>query len=423
QNTAEARATGGFLGSYGLMSSEFGYITDIFMDDIYNLDGQLSYKVVPPEPIQKISTSWSMHDANWFLDFPTSAKKISFFYEKSGGPTPDGVIAINENVLKGILETVGSINMPEYGITLDSNNFMDTLQYKIEEDYDKTINKPKKILDDMLPKIFEKFADLSQDDLTKLFNLFVNHLNKKDILIWANDFKYQDFVLKKGWAGEILSSSESDYLAVVSTNINGFKTDRVIDQEISKITDIQEDGSIINTINIKRTHNGGEEKYDWLNKVNSSYMRVYLPLGSELLDARGFTKEKYKAPIDYQKAGFAFDSDILKSINSLKIDERTETQVFEESGKTVFGNWVYVSPGKDVELSYTYKLPFKLDKSKKGDDLNFIFQVQPGLKSKLNFSLLLPDKWSLIYSLPEKSWGQFNGIFDKDKFFSVGVGF
>ncbi len=423
QNTSEARATGGFLGSYGLLSSEFGYIKDIFMDDIYNLDGQLSYKAIPPRPIQKISTAWSTHDANWFLDFPTSAKKIAFFYEKAGGPTPDGVIAINEKVIERILRVVGSVNMPEYGVVLNADNFVDTLQYEIEKNYDKTINRPKKILDDMLPKLFEKFSDLSQEELTKVFNVFVSSLDKKDILIWANQPKRQKFVLQKGWGGEVLKSDDSDYLAVVSSNINGFKTDRVIDQKITKITKVEEDGSIINTVKIKRIHNGGGEEYEWLNKVNSSYLRVYVPLGSELLDASGYTNEKYEAPIDYKKAGFKSDEDVFASVNSSLKDEKTKTDIFKESGKTVFGNWVYVSPGEEVEVSYTYKPPFKLNKNKKGDDLDFIFQAQPGVKSELSFDVVLPEGWGFIYSLPERSWGKFRGVFDSDKFFSVGVGY
>jgi hypothetical protein len=421
QNTSEIRATGGFVGSYGLLKSEFGYVRDISMDDIYNLDGQLSYKVVPPRPIQKISTAWSTHDANWFLDFPTSAEKVAFFYEKAGGPTPDGVIAINEKVIEDILRVVGSIEMKDYGVVLSADNFVEQVQHKVEKDYDILQNKPKKILDDMLPLLFERFSTLSYDQLMRLFNVFISNLDKKDIIIWANQPKYQDFVLEKGWAGEVMDAKGADYLAIVNTNINGYKTDRVINQKISKITKIEEDGSIVNTVKIKRVHVGGDKEYEWLNKVNADFMRVYVPFGSELLDATGYTLEDYEAPIDYKKAGFNFDKDILESENSLMVDKKTGTQIFKESGKTVFGNWVFVSPKEEVEVSYTYRLPFKLNKLKKSDNIDTVFQVQPGSDSVLDFKTELPKDWDFIYSKPERSFGRYYGEFNSDKFFSVGV--
>ena len=423
QNTSEARATGGFVGSYGLLSTEFGYVKGVFMDDIYNIDGQLFYKAIPPKPIQKISTAWSLHDSNWFLDFPTSAKKMAFFYEKAGGPTPDGVIAINEKVMERLLEVVGPISMPEYGVVLNSDNFVEIVQYEVEEDYDKDLNRPKKILNDMIPLVFDKFSSLSIEDLGRVFSVFKDSLNKKDILIWINYPKYQNFILENGWGGEIIETKDSDYISVVVSNINGFKTDRVVDQSITKITEIQEDGSIINTVTIKRSHNGGDTDYEWFNNVNSAYIRVYTPLGSELLDASGYTKEDYEAPIDYQKAGFNFDKDVRSSINSNSAKNFNGVDIFVESGKTVFGSWVYVSPKEEVVLEYKYKLPFSLNTQKKADDLDFVFQIQPGYESFLSFKTILPESWSFVYSLPELSFGEYNGRFDSDKFFTVGIGY
>jgi len=77
QNNSEIRSTGGFIGTYGLLTIDQGAIKSLFVDGIFNVDGQLHEKIIPPRPIQKISTAWSMHDANWFADFPTSAQKNS----------------------------------------------------------------------------------------------------------------------------------------------------------------------------------------------------------------------------------------------------------------------------------------------------------------------------------------------------------
>ena len=58
------------------------------------------------------------------------------------------------------------------------------------------------------------------------------------------------------------------------------------------------------TVTITRKHNGGNEEYDWWNKVNADCMRVYVPEGSEFLEASGQTREFISPPLDYAIAGF-----------------------------------------------------------------------------------------------------------------------
>ncbi len=45
---------------------------------------------------------------------------------------------------------------------------------------------------------------------------------------------------------------------VVNSNLNGFKTDGVIDEYIDHKATINQDGSVIAEIKIRRVHNGGE---------------------------------------------------------------------------------------------------------------------------------------------------------------------
>ncbi len=68
QNNNEMRATGGFIGTYGVLDIFNGRIKKFYIDGIFNPDGQLMVDVVPPTPIQKISGGWSLHDSNWFPD-------------------------------------------------------------------------------------------------------------------------------------------------------------------------------------------------------------------------------------------------------------------------------------------------------------------------------------------------------------------
>lgn len=415
QNNSEMRATGGFIGSYGLLDIADGHVKKFFIDGIFNPDGQLTDKIVPPAPIQKISASWSMHDSNWFADFPTSAKKAISFYEKTGGPTADGVIAFTPTVMQKLLEITGPIDMPEYGVTLDSKNFIELTQFKVEVDYDKQENKPKKILSDLAPLMLEKLlSSRDAETISKTAQAFLSGLSEKHILFYSENDELQKIISEQGWSGEIISAPK-DYLSVVNTNVNGFKTDAVVDESISHKAEIQLDGSIIDTVSITRKHNGGNSQYDWLNKVNADYMRVYVPEGSKLLEVSGQTREIDKPPLNYDALGFKRDADVQKEENSIVIDEKSGTQIFTEAGKTVFANWAYVSPQESVTVTYKYLLPFTLFKvsvsdKQQADSYSLVAQKQAGsIGSAFSLQISYPSNYEVKWNFPDtaqKGWSE-----------------
>lgn len=407
QNNQEMRATGGFIGSYGILDINDGHIRNLFIDGIFNPDGQLSERVVPPKPVQKVSAVWTMHDSNWFPNFPTSAEKAAWFYEKTGGPTVDGVIALTPTVMQKMLEITGPIEMPEYETTVDKDNFIEKTQYEVEIDYDKELNKPKQFIADLAPKILDKvFSVKNPEQISKVFKILAESLKEKHILIYSNNFNLQKIISDQGWSGEILQTSK-DYLMVVNSNINGYKTDGVIDEAIFHKAEIQPDGSIIDTVKIKRVHNGGDGQFEWWNKVNADYMRVYAPKGSRLISVKGQTREFNQPPIDYDQLGFRRDAQVQKEELSMEIDEETGTRIYEEENKTVFANWVYVSPKESVELEYQYLLPFRIDLNSNKDNsdgYSLLIQKQSGSTgSAFESEVSWPESdMDVVWKYPEK---------------------
>ncbi|HLC95599.1 MAG TPA: DUF4012 domain-containing protein [Patescibacteria group bacterium] len=404
QNNHELRATGGFIGSYALLDINDGVVRRFFVDGIFNPDGQLKEKIVPPKPIQKISASWSLHDSNWFPDFPTSAEKAIFFYEKTGGPTVDGVITLTPTVMQKLLTVVGPITLPQYGLVVDAHNFIPVIQEQVETKYDKEENQPKKILADLSLVLMEKvFASQDRATLYRIAEALVEGLNEKHMLLYARHPETMALIDAAGWSGKVLPATK-DYLSVIHTNINGYKTDGVIDETIHHQADIDADGSIVDTVTITRTHRGGQTAYEWWNKVNADYMRVYVPKGSELLSAKGTTWEFPEDPLDYNALGFRRDADIEREEKGMVIDEKSGTRVYEEADKTVFGAWVYVSPQELVTVEYRYRLPFTLalDVLRKNNTAthSVLYQKQSGsVGSELVASVIFPDSIRPIWQV------------------------
>ena len=422
ENNDEMRATGGFIGTYGIIKIEEGNISQLSIDGIYNPDGQLKERVIPPKPIQKMSATWSMHDANWWPDFPKSAEKVAWFYEKTGGPSVDGVIAFTPKIMEDLLNITGPINHEKYGVTVTADNFVELSQYKVEKDYDKQLNRPKQFLADLAPLVLEKIFNAPPEKWVQIFAALSDNLAKRNMQMYCFDYNIQKTISDLGWSGEIIATPK-DYLSVINTNISGQKTDKMIEQKIDHQAEIKPDGSIVDNVTITRTHHGGKEKFDWYNAVNSDWLRVYVPKGSELLHAEGYTREVDSPPVDYEKLGFIEDEMVVTEESGTNTDAYTGTRVYEDSGKTVFANWTYVSPGETLTIKYSYLLPFKLtfdDLKKPADTYSLLMQKQAGDENTAATSTVTGlENYDTIYhypdNLPLPDW-KIEEKFDRDIF-------
>ncbi len=374
QNNTEIRATGGFIGSFGVIDVFRGEISNLTVNDIYSSSWQLLEKIVPPLPFKKVTDKWNIFDANYFADFPTSAKKVAWFYEKTGGPTVDGVITFTPKVLGDLLQITGSIDMPEYETEITPDNFLDILQYKVEEDFDKEENKPKQIVVDLAEKMLSKLMNSAQEDWMRIWEILKTNLEQKHILAYFNNPQEQRMASVNKISGEILLGDQ-DYLQVVHTNINGYKTDRMISENVNHAINIANDGSVTDTAVITKKHSGGNTEFDWYNRQNGDFIRIYVPLGSKLISASGFSKEEiYSKTKDF--SDFTRDPDVEKMERTTRRDEESGVFIFEESGKTVFAGWMYTEPQSTSNVSVTYELPFTI--SPDAVSYNILYQKQSG---------------------------------------------
>jgi len=426
ENNRELRPTGGFMGTYALVDIDSGRIKNIKIEGPYNLDGNLMEKIIAPEPLRLIQVKLFLRDANWFLDFPMSAKKVMSMYEKSGGPTVDGVFTVTGNVMEALLNVTGEIEMSDYGTSVNADNFFDKTQWEVEYDYDKQENEPKKFLADLFPVFLDRLSNLDKDKWLETANVLYRMLDEKDIMMYFNDEKLENFVKEFNWTGEIKNSSK-DYLSTVITNIGGGKTDDVIDQKILHESEIQEDGSVIDTITVTRIHNGDINDM-WTSVKNMAYMRFYVPLGSEMIEARGFDKE-FWGVLRPLEEGSSPDSLISSIESNMKVNNENGIRIMEESGKTVFGNWLGVECGQAKTMVIKYKLPFKVKNSGKDAATSYamFFQKQPGTKAFETTSILKYPKnyyanwkYSSDNMLTEVSEGlQYRTNLNKDKTYAV----
>ncbi|MFH1142198.1 MAG: DUF4012 domain-containing protein, partial [Candidatus Uhrbacteria bacterium] len=257
QNNTELRPTGGFIGSFAELDIYQGAITKVTVPagGSYDLQGSLRDYIIAPEPLQLLNSRWEFQDANWFPDFPASANKLTEFYQAAGGPSVDGVIAVNASYMADLIAMLGPVDMPEYDRTITGENFIFEAQKIIDQAADQTA--PKQFIADLAPEILDRVSAGSAQDFLAILNHLNQGLAEKEIQLFFTDHQLEQEIIELGWAGEIKRMA-GDYLMAVTTNLGGGKTDMIVSENIDLQVNISSDGEIINTATVTRTHHGLE---------------------------------------------------------------------------------------------------------------------------------------------------------------------
>ncbi|TSC82164.1 MAG: Uncharacterized protein G01um101419_674 [Parcubacteria group bacterium Gr01-1014_19] len=388
QNPSEIRPSGGFIGSYAIATLFQGNLLEIETRDIYDPDGQLDLKLIPPKQLQSLTDKWGARDANWFFDFPMSARKVIELLEASKiyserGIRFAGALAVNVEVIRDLVEITGPFEMPEYNLTITGENFLREVQREVEAGKDKAKGDPKKIIKTLAPMIFGKIAQLSEEQKNSLLEKMAKRFSQKDLLVYFKDPVIQRYARELGAAGEVYELPKDfvgEYLAVVNTNVAGGKSDAMVDQKISLHSVINNDGSVSNKLNITRSHSGISSDEWWYKATNRDYLQVYTTPSSHLEKVSGNVARKIQPAVDYSKHDdYATDRDLA---------------LFEESefpfGKSLFANWLYVKAGEKGKLTLDYSRDNAADPNSFGK-YQFVFDKQSGVGGSLEVSLVAPE--------------------------------
>lgn len=386
QNPSEIRPSGGFIGSYAIATLFQGNLLELETRDIYDPDGQLDLKIIPPKALQGVTDKWGARDSNWFFDFPMSARKVLEFLEASKiyseqGIRFSGAVAINVDVMQDLITIVGPFELPEYGLTISDDNFLKEVQREVESGKDKEKGEPKKIIKTLAPMIFMEIAKLSEAQKEDLLKKMATRLKNKDLMVYFKDPAIQRYTKELGIGGEVMALPEEftgEYLAVVNANIAGGKSDALIEQVIKFSSIIDEDGDAKNNLTVTRKHNGANEKDWWYKATNKNYLQAYVTSGSILKKTTGATPRTVVPAVDYVKQGYAKDQDLvaLESGDSL--------------GREVLASWLNVKAGDSGKLSFDYQRLGVVDLSKTSL-YQFIFEKQSGVGGRLEVNLRAPE--------------------------------
>ncbi len=348
QNNMELRPGGGYVGSFGILKIKDGHAESLDVHDTVNFDGRIPNTVPAPYPMEETLgvKSLKLRDSNYHPDFALNAKEAEDFYHLGNGEEQfDGVIGITTRVLESVLAITGPVEVPGYEGSFGKDNAVLDLEYQVEQNYYKqgiSFGDRKSIMGELSAQILKKVKEAPLSDKYRLFQVLLGDLHAKDIQIQFKDPKLQAQVAQAGWDGEVDTAWKNDYLFLVDSNMNAFKSDLYVERSYDYAVDLSQPEAKA-TLKVTYKHTAKEKSY--LTKDYQSYSRVYVPEGS-----------------------------FIDTISPLS----HEVIYGEELGKKFTGTIVQVPLGTEKTLEYNYKLPKTIDT---GDLYDLKIQKQPGMKN------------------------------------------
>jgi hypothetical protein len=376
QNDAELRPTGGFIGSVGEMRVKNGKLEQLKLEDVYEHDGKLKVHIEPYFVIRRyLQKNLYLRDSNFDLDFQDAAAKAALIYNLEANKKVDGVIAINFEAVRRIIEEVGPINLSNYNQTLDGKNSFDFLEKTIDDNFFPGSTQKRDVLQALFDQLMLKLEDRSS--VIKIARILPKLASEKQILFAFNELSVQSVFSSMSLGGEykdrrIIETGESinDFLSVNEANIGVNKANVKVSRELSYTADLS-DTKINSTVSYIITNS--------FDKEYKTYLRFVAPVGSKLtkIAIDGQNQSIVSAVTDFN----VYEARTFKQPAGLEVNQNTEADY------QVFGFLATVPPGAKQQIDVTYENGTSKSNGAKVS-YSLLFIKQPGTKT-FPFSLNL----------------------------------
>lgn len=286
ENNTELRPTGGFIGSFGILTFDSGRIADLTINDVYSADGQLNGHVEPPTPIKDYlgEANWWLRDSNWDPDFPTSAKRAEWFLDKEMGRSVDGVMSIDLEPVKNILKYTGPVFLPDYNMEITSDNLYEKTQAEVQNNFFPGSRKKASFLTALSRSLLSVVSKLNPGQKMGILKTFYSGLDERHVQVFIHNDDLQNAVSQLSWDGGVATPScgeacYPDFTGDVEANLGVNKSNYFIERSQNLEVRISS-GTIERTLTISLKNNsnpalGLAAKY-------KTYTRILVPSDSEV---------------------------------------------------------------------------------------------------------------------------------------------
>lgn len=355
QNNHELRATGGFISAVGKVKLEKAQIRELQFKDSYTYwRSDVNYPPAP-DPMQRYMNIQllPLRDANWSPDLPTTAQLVKSLYAQETGDKVAGIVTIDLRAAQLLVEALGSLHVEGVATPINGDNFIEQVKFLWAKPLG--VNDTKEVggsewwkqRKGFMPLLAQAALQRVQAGGVSYFALFEHvqkALNERAIQIWLGEPVAAQQLAALGWDGSLQPKANTDFLALVETNMGYNKVNAVLQRGLTYAV-AWPDGPTqpaVATVTVTYTHpisipdyvcdpspNYGEDYNFLIKRCYFSYVRLYTPAGSQLLSV----------------TGVAPDSVVTKR---------------GEKATQVFAGYFILPVGQSHKVIFKYKLPAQL---------------------------------------------------------------
>ena len=235
QNSEELRATGGFIGSYGLVEIDHGALHRLIIQDIYEPDGHFHGFVDAPHGLfEYLSDGKGMRlpDANWSPDLPTSAHSILSFFTAANEPSIDGMITLNVHTAEEIVKILGPIELPDFHTTVTAEN-LSTVARSDRSTFFPGSQQKKDFLSALFTAIKLHLTDMSTQQQKAIAHLLVTEIKTKNIQFFDTSNDLEALYKKYDSAGTVHVPAQNElFFYPVESNVGINKANARVQRDI-----------------------------------------------------------------------------------------------------------------------------------------------------------------------------------------------
>ncbi|MBA2609568.1 MAG: DUF4012 domain-containing protein, partial [Actinobacteria bacterium] len=249
QNSAESRATGGFIGNFGELVAEHGRITlakfgsiDTLRDSGVpfserSLDAPTAFTKRFADRMPEIK-SW-LH-VNITPDFPTAARLMESLYPQSGGQRVDGVLAVDPVGLAALLKLTGPVSVAGWPEPLTADNIV-RVTTRDQYEPDLTYGERRDFLGAVAETVWRRVSSSDFGTPYSIADALGPAATGRHIQFSLRQPREARFVREVGIAGG-LAPVRSDSLMFVTHNAAGNKLDAYLRRTVAYRVRIEPDG-------------------------------------------------------------------------------------------------------------------------------------------------------------------------------------
>jgi hypothetical protein len=403
QNEDELRATGGFISAAGRVTIDAGQIVSLTVEDSYAVDNFTTPYPDPPAPLQDYMgiDLWVFRDSNWSPDFPVAARQAISLYTQTRGGTIDGVIALDQTVAEALVDGLGPLTI-DGKIIANAQDMRDYMRQAWAPSDQATaaewVAQRKTFISRAMRALLDRLLNDGDVNWQAVGQSLNRVLHSRDLLVMLVDPKLNEPLHVAQLDGALRSNVGGDYLMVVDTSMGFNKVSVAMQQAMQYTVTLTTDRAPQAELTIAYTNTnppapgcvhrapdyGLNTTYDQLvQQCYWLYRRVLVPPGADLIDAT-----RHPTGPGELISGLISDG---------------ATRVTTEDDKTVFGTFLIVPRGQQINSRLSYTLPASVLQVR-GDQLSYhlVWQKQAGAAAwPVSVTVLFPAGTTLLEAQPQ----------------------